>query len=59
MSKERERSSLAPWIVDAGEYMSKLEEFKLQHVKRCQNTVAHEPSHHAQRVNSSAMTANQ
>ena len=39
MSEERDRSSAAPWIVDAKEYISNLEDFKLKHVKRCQNTV--------------------
>ena len=55
MSEERDRSSAAPWIVDAKEYISNLEDFKLKHVKSCQNTVAHELSHHARRVNSSAV----
>ena len=55
MLEERGRSRLAPWIVDAKEYISNLEDFKLKHVKRCQNTVAYELSHHARRVNSSAM----
>ena len=51
MLEESGRSRLAPWIVDAKEYISNLEDFKLKHVKRCQNTVAHELSHHARRVN--------
>jgi hypothetical protein len=54
-SDERNHSNSAPQISDIREYISRIDQIKFQHVKRSQNTAAHELSQHSRRVNSSAV----